>query len=441
MAPERAVPAVLKPGLPAALCLLALLGCPSPRSRPSVLLISVDTLRADHLGCYGYARATSPTLDALAGSGVLFEQAYSPSSWTLPAHASMLSGVSPYRHGGTLETRSIRHDVRLLPEILRANGYRTAGIVNGPFVQGKYGFSRGFERFVEATEKQDESYLPRVLDLLAGLDSRPFFAFVHFMHVHSPYRPPPASRFAVEKGPTPAADGRNVIELDRQVRAGEVRLAEQDLSYLVSLYDGEIRAVDGMVAAILARAREKSGGHLLVVVTSDHGEEFLEHGGLLHGRTLFDEVLHVPLILAGEGVPTGQRIDREASLLDVVPTLLGLLGLPTPQGVEGRALLPGASEPLAAAPSLALHTSAHDGAVDLRGVRAAGRKLIVDHRAGQAALYELGPDPKELEPLPPARSDPLLRLVMRLRTTEGEELAAPGAAEREALRALDYLGH
>lgn len=437
MASCSAVPAVLRARLPAALgTLLVLLGCTASQPRPSLLLVSIDTLRADHLSCYGNVRPTSPTIDALAASGVLFERAYSPSSWTLPGHASMLSGVSPYRHGATQETRGIRGDVRLLPEILRAGGYQTVAIINGPFVQGKYGFSRGFDRFVEAFDKKSD-YLPQVLGLFEGLDARPFFAFVHFMQVHSPYAPPPQHRFDAERGPTPDADGRHLMELDRRVRAHEVQLTDLDRDYLAALYDGEIRAVDQMVAETIARARERARGRLLVVVTSDHGEEFLEHGGLLHGQTLYDEVLHVPLIMAGAGVPAGQRVGRLSSLLDVVPTILGLLGISPPPGVEGKALLPSGPGQDGTLP-VPLQTSAHDGTAHLRGLRTSSRKLIADDSSGQARLYELGRDPKEQHPVPAVPADPLLRLLLGLRVAPSSEFPAPQGPELEALRSLGY---
>jgi len=433
-----AVPAVLRAGLALAVAggLAVPLGCSKPPSRPNVLLISVDTLRADHLGCYRYRRPTSAFIDSLAASGVLFESAFSPSPWTLPGHASMLTGVSPFRHGATQETRGIREDIALLPEALRASGYQTVGIINGPFVRGRYGFSRGFETFVEVFDRKDESYLPRLLEIFEGLDGRPFFAFVHFMQVHSPYAAPAPHRFNAERGPTAAADGRRMMELDRRVRAREVQLTEQDRDYLIALYDSGIRAVDRMVAETVARARLRAGGRLLVVLTSDHGEEFLEHGGLLHGRTLYDEALHVPLIIAGAGVPMGKRVDRLASLLDVVPTILGVAGVPVPAGVEGRNLLAGAGSDSSLL--VPLQTSAHDGNAHLRGARTASRKVITDDLSGHITFFALDQDPGEQHPAAVQLFDPLLGFLRGLRVPPTSGLRPPEGSELEALRSLGY---
>ncbi len=435
MATYDPVPAVLRACLLAAAG-MATLACAGARPRPSILLVSIDTLRADHLSCYGYRRPTSPSIDVFARDGVLFENAHSPSSWTLPGHASMLSGVSPFRHGATQETRAIRRDMKLLPEVLRASGYRTVGIINGPYVGAKYGFSRGFDTFVEALDKRDESYLGDVRSLIDGVPATPFFAFVHFMHVHSPYVPPAAHRFGASRGPTAGADGRRLLELDRRVRAGEVQLTEQDRDYLVALYDGEIRAVDEMVAQTIALARRKAHGLLLVVLTSDHGEEFLEHGGLLHGGTLFEESLHVPLIVVGPGIPA-RRVKNSASLLDVVPTILGIAGVSAPGGVEGRDLLAGDGNPSEGQP-LPLQTSAHDGTAHLRGVRTASRKVIIDDRSGETLLYDLSRDRAERHSVPPGPNEALLQMLRGLRVAPSSELRAPEGSELEALRSLGY---
>jgi arylsulfatase A-like enzyme len=410
---------------------------------PNVLVISVDTLRADHLACYGYARPTSPRMDALAAEGVLFEQAYSPTSWTLPGHASMLSGLSPYRHGALESTRRIRDDVPLLAERLRQRGYRTAAIVNAPFVQARYGFARGFERFVEAFDVRDaEGYQPRVEELLGQLPGPPFFVFVHYMAVHSPYTPPPRfNRFVSAGGPAPGVDGRRLVELNRRLAEGSVTLAPRDVDHLRSLYDGEILAVDEALGRTVDIVRRLGGTNTLVVLTSDHGEEFLEHGALTHGSTLYDEVLRVPLIVAGPGVSEGHRVSAMVSLMDIVPTLLERAGGPADATLDGRSLagfLRGAGQ-ASAADVIALQTSAHDGSVRLRGLRSRSHKLVADDATGRQDVYDLGADPGERRP---AGGSPeaarLARLLSGLRPLAASPVSEPAPAEREALRALGY---
>ena len=441
-----------------ALLLLSVLGagCRSAGEtpRPNVVLISIDTLRPDHLGAYGYERATSPHIDALAASGVLFENALSPSSWTLPAHASLLSGSSPYRHGAVAATARIRDDVPLLAELLRAAGYRTAAFVNAPFVGRNYGFARGFERFEQRYERKRRDVAERhrqVLEGVAGLEP-PFFLFVHYMDVHTPYRPPKEfNRFARDRRSSAVLKDigeKSVLELQRAARAGRLRVSDADRDRLVDLYDGEILAIDAKIGELLDELRERFPG-TIVILTSDHGEEFLEHGGLGHGETLYEEVLRVPLIVAGDGVASGARIDTMVSLLDVVPTVLDRVGVVPPATLDGRslraALRAGRDASDAgtggAGATLGLHTASHDGTLSLRGVRAPARKLLRDDRSGTVELYDLRSDRGEHRNLAPAAHDERLeRALAALGTAEPSVAApAPDAETVEALKALGYL--
>jgi len=437
-------------------------GCRSSRTesaRPNVVVISIDTLRADHLGAYGYSRPTSPHLDALAASGVLFENAFSPSSWTLPAHASLLSGVSPYRHGAVAASARIRDDVPLLAELLGAQGYHTAAFVNAPFVGRDYGFARGFARFEQRFEQKRRDVAERhrqVLDAVPTLEP-PFFLFVHYMDVHTPYRPPKEfNRFARDRRSSAVLKDigeQSVVELQRAAREGRLHMSEADRDRLIDLYDGEILAMDAKIGELVGALRERFPD-MIVVVTSDHGEEFLEHGGFGHGETLYEEVLRVPLIVAGDGVVAGARVREQASLLDVVPTLLERLAIAPATPLAGRSLLPflradreaprdaagstGADGP---EPLLGLHTASHDGTLSLRGVRVPGRKLMRDDRRGTVELYDLASDPDERRNLAPAtRDESLERALAALGSAAPSSAApAPDPATVEALKALGYL--
>ncbi|MEW6269088.1 MAG: sulfatase [Thermodesulfobacteriota bacterium] len=416
-----------------------------PASPPNVVLISIDTLRPDHLGAYGYARPTSPNIDALAARGVVFENAFSPSSWTLPAHATLLSGVSPYRHGAVTSATRIRDDVPLLAETLAARGYHTAAFVNAPFVSQGYGFARGFARFEQRfTEKRAHVAARQraILEAVAELEP-PFFLFVHYMDVHTPYRPPKAfNRFAADRRGGTVLKGVGAggfLELQRAVRDGKVAISNADRDRLVDLYDGEILAVDAKIGE-LVRALEREPD-TVIVLTSDHGEEFLEHSGVGHAETLYDEVLRVPLIVTGPGIAPG-RAKTFASLADVVPTFLDWLGGPVPAGLDGRSLV-GA---LRRSPVpdddvvLALHTSSHDGRAALRGVRSAGHKLIQDDASGRAELYDVARDPGErTNLLPGAADDRLAQILARLSAPSTVPAPRPNEETVESLKALGYL--
>lgn len=415
---------------------------------PNVVLISIDTLRADHLGAYGYERPTSPNIDALAAEGVLFENAVSPSSWTLPGHASMLSGLSPYRHGAVSGAVRIREDVPLLPEMMRARGYGTVGLVNAPFVSRNYGFDRGFDHFDQLFTRKHRDAARRhaaVLETMRSLEP-PFFAFVHYMDVHSPYRPPKAfNRFARDRRGAKILNALGVggfIGVQRALREGRARLSADDGQRLVDLYDGEILAIDAKIAELVAVVRERAP-NTVFVLTSDHGEEFLEHGCLGHAATLYDEVLRVPLIVFGEGVVRGRRVLSLVSLLDVVPTVLGLVDAPPPPDLEGASLVPALrGEDLARDDALvALQTNSHNGSVALRGIRSPARKLLHDDHSGRGELYDLARDPREQTNLWPETKDDHLANALAALPAPAETSAAPSpdSATVEALKALGYL--
>ena len=416
--------------------------------RPNVVLISVDTLRADHLGTYRYARATSPNLDAFAQRGVVFERATSPTSWTLPAHASLLSGVSPYRHGAISEATRIRDDVPLLAELLRGHGYRTTAFVNAPFVGRDYGFARGFESFDQRFEERRRDLAERHGVILAALDGLqpPFFLFLHYMDVHTPYRPPKQFNvFAKDKRSSEVLRDlgeTSVLELQRAAREGRLAMSATERDRLVDLYDGEILALDAHLGELLRRIEQRFPD-TLVILTADHGEEFLDHGGFGHGDTLYEEVLHVPLIVAGPGVAGGVRVSALASLVDVVPTVLERVGAAAPAGLEGRSLLAElrGGELRAEDRTLALHTASHDGTLSLRGVRANDRKLLRDDLKGTSALYDLASDPREQRNLlPDAHHASLERALAELRVPQpGSAAPAPDPKTVESLKALGYL--
>ena len=273
----------------------------------------------------------------------------------------------------------------------------------------------------------------------------PFVVFLHYMDVHSPYRPPKGfNRFASDKRSVRVLKDlgqRGFLGLQRAIREGTLELSPEYRARLVDLYDDEVLAMDAKVGELVAAVRERHPDTVFVV-TADHGEEFLEHGGIGHAETLYDEVLRVPLIVAGPGVAKGVRVPALVSLADVVPTVLDVLAAPVPAGLDGQSLA-GAlrGETLERDDAVvALQTSSHDGKQALRGVRATARKLLHDDLRGRRELYDLEHDPDERTNLLPATTDErLARALERLVPPETVAAPSPDPQTVESLKALGYL--
>jgi arylsulfatase len=332
----------------------------------NIVLLVVDTLRADHVGAYGCARATSPVLDGLAGDAVVFTDVTAPAPTTLPATASLLTGVHPARHGVFGENRGrIASDVGTFAETAQEAGWTTAAWVANPLLAPGRGFERGFEEYVDVSFRDAGRIVPLVARWIAEHRDERFVLYVHFFDPHAPYAAPapfygmfdPAYRGRIDHdlwdtGRRPWAtalaaaiaggapvDVRTALGDDATLAGDRVALGDTMLRRLVDLYDGEIRAWDTALAEILAALR--SAGvweRTIVAVTGDHGEEFAEEGHLGHGHDLAAGVLAVPLIVAGGDLGLARRSTGPVSLVDVMPTLLERAGLPVPEGLDGRPL-------------------------------------------------------------------------------------------------------
>ncbi len=340
---------------------------PPPRARPAasagrppnVVVYVIDTLRADHLGCHGYPRPTTPRIDGFAQSAVRFTHAVAQSSWTLPAVGSILTGRTPPAHGAVDPDHGLRADVATLAELLGGGGYVTAAFVTNYLGGAAFGLDRGFAVFRFYPERgatRPAVYLPS--DVLARrvvrwLDRRvrtPFFLYVHATDPHFPYLPAPryARPFLGRAVTVPAAT--RVVDAVRPLHNGRelwgtrpARIASGDLALLRDLYDGDVRAADAGFGRVLDALQARGLlDDTIVVLTSDHGEEFSEHGGVGHGQTLHGEVLHVPLLIRLPGGRDGGRVvDGLVQHVDILPTVLDLAGMPGPPGLDGRpALVP-----------------------------------------------------------------------------------------------------
>jgi arylsulfatase A-like enzyme len=347
-------------------------GCsrePTGRARPNVLVVLVDALRADHLGAYGYARATSPHIDALASEGVLFERAFAQSPWTKPSIPTLFTSLYPIQHGvyegetpgsaGFLESDVLAHELTTIAEVFRAAGYRTAAFVNNAHLLPGQGFAQGFDLYDQGDLDAAEINR-RFLAWLDGEQGPPFLAYLHYLDAHWPFRPEPA--FAARFAPAGPYDGVFAQEswrgLRDRINRGRVTLTDRDREELVARHDGAVAQVDAAVGELLAALRGRGAlDTTLLLLTSDHGEELLDHGRVGHGGTLYDEVLHVPLLIRPPGGAEASRIAEPVRLLDVLPTLAAAAGVPAPAGLEGRDLLgPRGGEPELVAETRHKHT-------------------------------------------------------------------------------------
>ena len=392
-----------------------------------MLLVTLDTVRADHLGCYGDAEAATPVLDALASRGVRLETAVAHAPITGPSHASILTGVTPLRHGirnngGYVLPRQ----VGTIAEDFGRAGYRTAAFVSGFPLDTRFGYSRGFEvyddKFPHGNDPRRAPYVERPADqttsvALRWLDERsssaaPWFLWIHYYDPHSPYEPPGefATRFA--KAP----------------------------------YDGEIAFVDQQLGVVLRRLEALGvSGRTLVLVVGDHGESLAEHGEATHGIFLYDATLKVPWIMAGPGVPGGGVSKVVGRLIDVAPTLLDYAGLPVRPEIEGRSMRPAANgEAMSDEPAYAesMFAYLHLRWAPLYAWRTARYKLI---DAPRPELFDLDVDPHELADRAAAEQPRVDRLRRQLRaaiksTPTPDAAASVGNETAARLRALGYIG-
>ncbi|MDP8222988.1 MAG: sulfatase [Candidatus Lernaella stagnicola] len=318
-------------------------GC-TPNKPPelrNVVFVSLDTVRADHLSCYGYQRATSPHIDALAAEGMLFENAMAQSSWTTPSHASLFTGLLSSAHGAAQLNQPIKKEVPVLAEYLQDAGFQTGGFVTHLFVGDYLGFDRGFDSFWYEQTPRAKGPVDAALTWLEGRNEKPFFLFLHLFDPHHPYAPPDKYVRQYEgdcrREPGNMASLGKLFDRDATGR-------DQLLACLIRRYDDEIHYADEQLGRLFAYLKEKAlWDQTLVVFLSDHGEEFLDHGSVLHAITLYQEQLHVPLILAG-GPPgllqAGSRVKGRVALYDIMPTLLDLFDIKPKATMTAQTLLP-----------------------------------------------------------------------------------------------------
>ena len=438
---------------------------PGLEDAPNVILIGVDTLRADRLSCYGYTGSQTPHVDALAADGVRYVEMTAQASWTKPSFGTIFTSLYPSSHTATGKPHRLPQAVVTLAEVLAASGYHTGGFADNPSISPAFGFDQGFADYVylepdylfagnEAASQtaayqtvrrlwatvmgarvypqhfyQDAAALNRrALDWLEANEGTRFFLFLHYMDPHDPYFAHPYSGL------------------------GYARASDQDPDPALAptfsqLYDGEIRYLDEHLGQLFEWLQARGlYDEALIVFTSDHGEEFQEHGGWWHGQTLYQEQIAVPLIVKYPGgARAGAVVDELARSLDIAPTILDVAGVPVPEGMAGRSLWSD-SEP----PTYAFAEQDHEGNV-LHALRSATHKLILANAGNPrglptGTLFDLAADPGEQNDLLTGQPEQVRSMRQSLR--EIVTLALEGAVEsevgsleadvQEKLRALGY---
>ncbi|MFG0320096.1 MAG: sulfatase [Planctomycetota bacterium JB042] len=408
----------------------------APDARPSFLLISIDTLRADHVGCYGYERDTTPHLDALAARGYRFDQCATVSENTLISHASMFTGLTAVAHGTTYvgDGRVLHDNYRTIAEDFRDAGYQTAGFnSHGAWLNEAYGMAQGFETFVHGHDDAD-ALLPKVEEWLAKRDrSKPFFVFLHLFDVHSdvvgrPYqaKPPHLGRWTSDYAgeftdwETRKPSGSNFLNA---VNAGKIELSPEDDRYLVDQYDEGLATLDERLGRFLDELDGDVKRTTWITVTSDHGEEFGEHGKYMHG-TVFDGIQRVPLIVVPPEVEKDRLgpprvLEPQVRIVEIRPTLASLAGLAPPAYCEGNDLVPFLAGESTLPPDC-------PGIFKRHALRYNGLKLIPPR-----TLFDLRADPGETANVATERAEDVDRMRARF-----QDLVASG----EAKRAQVYAG-
>jgi arylsulfatase A-like enzyme len=451
-------------------------GAPRAKAeRPAnVIVFTIDTLRAGQLGCYGYPRPTSPTLDALARGGVRFAEARTASTQTDPSHATMFTGLYPPRHGVARNGLRFRDEQVTLAERFRAAGYRTFGAVSAQHLSEYFGFGQGFEVFsnnspldrfyMYGRSKHSFFSIPILLrsDAIAGLigrplqpnyrradgatgdllawlagvrDDEPFFAWAHYFDPHSPYEPLPAFKARFDALPVTIPPGLEGVDGIRR---------------RLNLYDGEVAYVDAQIKRVVdALARRGLTRRTLIVVTSDHGESLGEHGKRGHDGKSYEELLRVPLILSMPGtLPAGFTAETSASLADLTPTLLAFVGLPQPGGIDGRVLplpVPALAAVRVPARTILARSETWADEIHLGAVRESQklmetREVKTGRVANAPELYDLARDPLETKDLSRQSGARVRALSVALAPllARGGSAAVDGETRR-LLRSLGYI--
>jgi arylsulfatase A-like enzyme len=425
--------------------------------KPNVVLIVVDTLRAAELGVYGHSAPTSPRIDALARKAMVFEKAFSTAPWTTPSVASMLTGLYPRELGIEQRPVILSGDFRTLAETFRDAGYVTHGVISHMWIGSQFGFDQGFDRYDETHLARDRNYVSspgvteKAVTFLRERGSEPFFLFVHYFDPHYNYLMHPIlNRYAAYSGQL-LGRGRTPPDKDFILRLRQLsyqgKLSREDRRYLRALYESEVRFSDHHIGILLdTLAEEGAFDESLIVITGDHGEELADRrdGWIGHTVRLTNEIVHVPLIIKRPGQLEERRVAQPVSLVDLMPTLLEMAGLSSPEGISGRAL------DIAGTAGGSRDVYAETKRQGQSEMIVSGRWKLVYHRLANQPyrLFDLKADPVALRNVASQHPEVVRQLdAKRLRWSRAQQLKADALtaeiprlsdAERAQLRELGY---
>jgi len=450
--------------------------------RPNVLLLTIDTLRADRLGCYGHSRALTPNLDRLAAKGVRFSQAITGGSWTQAAFPVLLTSSYASMYGGCLGPLSA---ARPSPtEVLSAHGYTTIGFSTSPLLSQTYGYQRGFDYFFDLEPNEKDPFLRRMkggqrllrepfvhnlsklvggcmrpaslyvsaeelteqaCDWLQKID-QPFFSWIHYMDVHWPYH-----REERLQHPTDIARAwRDLGHLHRANQQQDV-ITPAQREYYIQLYEEAVRYTDAQIGRLLEFLTSTGmNKDTIIVVVSDHGEEFLEHGRWGHfENNLYDEILHVPLIIRPPGLSEARVVERQVRTLDIMPTILTLCDCPLPEGTEGSSLTSLWTDSGAEYAATVSLSEMWRDEWHIVAARTEALKYIWDSKQpAQSKLFDLSTDPRETRDVSaqyPAEAQALHRhveeLLRRMERTRPADISAEPELNKEVVERLRGLGY
>jgi arylsulfatase A-like enzyme len=428
----------------------------APDAPPNVILIFVDTLRADHLGLFGYRRDTSPALDRFAAESLVFRNTTAQAPWTTPSIASALTSRYPWELGyaNSRPPAVLSDEFLTLPEIFAANGYRTGAVISHLLIGTKLGFGQGFERFDFANAQGHQhmsspSIVERAQRFLNSFHDVPFFLFLHFFDPHYAYMLHEPYDY------DPDYAGHLDASVDQPELLKKIRsLSDEDIQYIRALYDSEIRFTDEHLGLLLEDLRERGlYENSLIVVAADHGEEFREREALHigHSSTLYQELIHIPMLIKLPGSAEGRVVDAPVGLIDLAPSIVEALALQVPDGhrFDGRALPLREPDQFSELPEAPIFSETRVRGKYLQSVTLGRWKLIVDHRAERKSLYDLEADPGERNDLA-ASSPEIVETYTEMlanwtedvwQKREGLQLR-PAELDRdeiEKLRALGYM--
>ncbi len=432
---------------------LGLWSCQSGSSQkklPNIILLSIDTLRADRLGAYGYKRPTTPNIDAFAKESSVFLNAVTAAPWTLPSHLSMLTGLYPSVHGVSRSRgQRLAKDIPLLAEVLKKQGYKNFAYTAGGYLSAAYGFDRGFDEYFPKKHRKlsgDKGFNSTISRTQARIEEfhgkEPFFIFMHTYDVHCPYTPPEPyfSQFKSE--------GAEFITPNRcgNPSYNNMNLTPANGLFLSDRYDGAVRWVDDLFGNFFRFLKEKNIlEDTVVIITSDHGEEFFEHGRIGHQSSLYRELLMVPLIVKVPGA-SAREIKSHVNVVDIYPTILALAGVEMERKMDGISLLDFVKGDRADIPFRSFEFSENDRVVTLRSSIAADSHFIWNLETGKGSLFDFMSDP--LEKLDQAEKKVaeakaaevrLAEFLKNMSKHDVEEASDDEPEHLEHLKALGYL--